>query len=82
MSSDDEVDVEGLRANVRHNTQDAACHLRLIDALRNEGDLGEVRIARECFASLGAMPATSWIEWLGDESRLIGVVGNGTLFEN
>ncbi|XP_078586646.1 spliceosome associated factor 3, U4/U6 recycling protein-like isoform X1 [Branchiostoma floridae x Branchiostoma japonicum] len=67
--SDDET-TRQLEAKVSGNPYDYSSHVELIRALRREGELEDVRVARERMSKFFPLTEELWLEWLTDEMKL------------
>eukprot|EP00005_Dracoamoeba_jomungandri_P000533 CAMPEP_0174253526 /NCGR_PEP_ID=MMETSP0439-20130205/2886_1 /TAXON_ID=0 /ORGANISM="Stereomyxa ramosa, Strain Chinc5" /LENGTH=980 /DNA_ID=CAMNT_0015334585 /DNA_START=11 /DNA_END=2953 /DNA_ORIENTATION=- len=63
-------EIEDLKAFVENNPKNYEAHQKLIEGLRQQGDLDEVAKARRVMAEIFPLPEEDWIRWIEEEENL------------
>ncbi|KVF74582.1 RNA-processing protein, HAT helix, partial [Cynara cardunculus var. scolymus] len=81
--SDDEaqaaLELQNLEAELSTNPANYDAHVQYIKALRKQGDIDKLRLAREAMSELFPLAPAMWQQWTNDEISLIST--SGDLFE-
>ncbi|KAJ9552674.1 hypothetical protein OSB04_016719 [Centaurea solstitialis] len=78
--SDDEaqaaLELQNLEAELSTNPANYDAHVQYIKALRKQGDIDKLRVAREAMSELFPLAPAMWQQWANDEISLISTSGH------
>jgi squamous cell carcinoma antigen recognized by T-cells 3 len=70
--AEEQIQTQELKDNIAQNPYDYESHIHLINALRSNGDIEQLRLQREYMSQIFPLDLTLWTHWIQDEMDMEG----------